>query len=169
MNNSQSLIAATATGFPLFVTADGLSDAFRQIDEHLSFTSYRPGYEFSLFHVLDVSDMTLHAVRRSNRPDADTNPYLTTAATVAAGVAGILGRIEPEAEVIGNGHAHPGGGPDFPRTMPEAIAAFRESAFARDWLGDRFVDAFAATRQSQHDDFRRKVPDVELQRFFDLG
>jgi len=36
-------------------------------------------------------------------------------------------------------------------------------------LGDRFVDAFSATRQSQYDQFRKKVPDVELQRFFDLG
>ncbi len=53
--------------------------------------------------------------------------------------------------------------------MPEAIDRLRGSAFARDWLGDRFVDGFTATRESQHDEFRKKVPDVELQRFFDLG
>ena len=29
--------------------------------------------------------------------------------------------------------------------------------------------AFVASRQSQYDEFRKKVPDVELQRFFDLG
>ena len=52
---------------------------------------------------------------------------------------------------------------------PEAIDRLRGSAFARNWLGDRFVDAFSATRQSQYDQFRKKVPDVELQRFFDLG
>ena len=43
------------------------------------------------------------------------------------------------------------------------------SAFAKDWLGEPFVQAFTATRQGQYDEFRRKVPDVELERFFDLG
>lgn len=109
------------------------------------------------------------SLRVENRlPGADTNPYLTAAATLAAGIAGILGKIEPEAEVIGSGYAQTPAR-DFARSMPEAISRLRASAFARDWLGDRFVDGFAATRESQHDEFRRKVPDVELQRFFDLG
>jgi glutamine synthetase len=110
------------------------------------------------------------SLRVENRlPGADTNPYLTAAATIAAGVAGILEQIEPQAEVKGNGHANPQEGADYARSMPEAIARLRGSDFARDWLGDRFVDAFSATRQSQHDQFAKKVPDVELQRFFDLG
>lgn len=110
------------------------------------------------------------SLRVENRlPGADTNPYLTVAATVAAGVAGIIERIEPQPEVIGNGYVQTNKGPDFARSMPEAIERLRGSAFARDWLGERFVDAFAASRQSQHDEFCRRVPDVELQRFFDLG
>jgi glutamine synthetase len=110
------------------------------------------------------------SLRVENRlPGADTNPYLTVAATIAAGVAGIIEQIEPQPEVIGNGHAHASEGPDFARSMPEAIARLRGSVFARNWLGDRFVDTFAATRQSQFDQFRKKVPDVELERFFDLG
>ncbi len=109
------------------------------------------------------------SLRVENRlPGADTNPYLTTAATLAAGIAGILGRIEPDPEVIGSGYARTPDR-DFARSMPEAIARLRGSAFARDWLGDRFVDGFTATRESQYDEFRRKVPDVELDRFFDLG
>jgi glutamine synthetase len=109
------------------------------------------------------------SLRVENRlPGADTNPYLTAAATLAAGIAGILGKIEPEAEVIGSGYAQTPAR-DFARSMPEAINRLRASAFARDWLGDRFVDGFTATRESQHDEFRKKVPDVELQRFFDLG
>ena len=55
------------------------------------------------------------------------------------------------------------------RLVPEAIERLRKSAFAREWFGARFVEAFASTRQSQYDEFRRKVPDVELERFFDLG
>ena len=77
--------------------------------------------------------------------------------------------IEPEPEVIGNGYAQDNPGPDFARSMPEAIERLKGSAFARNWLGERFVDAFVASRQSQYDEFRKKIPDVELQRFFDLG
>jgi glutamine synthetase len=107
--------------------------------------------------------------RVENRlPGADTNPYLTVAATVAAGVAGIIEQLEPEAETVGNGYAQTGG-PDYARSMPEAIHRLRGSAMARDWLGTEFVEAFTATRQDQYDTFRKKVPDVELQRFFDLG
>ncbi len=110
------------------------------------------------------------SLRFENRlPGADTNPYFTVAATLAAGLAGIQEKLEPDDPVSGNGF---GQVPDhlmFPRHMPEAIARFRTSAFARGWFGDRFVDSFAATRQSQFDYFSRKVTDAELHRFFDLG
>lgn len=109
------------------------------------------------------------SLRVENRlPGADTNPYLTTAATVAAGVAGILDRIEPDAPVTGSGYAQEAPR-SYARGMPEAIERLRDSAFARDWLGERFVEGYIATRQHQFDDFARKVPDVELERFFDLG
>jgi glutamine synthetase len=110
------------------------------------------------------------SLRVENRlPGADTNPHLTVAATLAAGLAGIAAEIDPMPEVSGNGYGQQGVGQDFPRLMPDAIAKLRASSFARDWLGEPFVQAFAATRQSQIDSFRKKVPDVELQRFFDLG
>ncbi len=109
------------------------------------------------------------SLRVENRlPGSDTNPYLTVAATFAAGIAGILEQIEPGAEVKGNGYAQTPE-QDFHRSMPEAIAALRASDFARDWLGDAFVTTFAATRESQFDQFRSKVPDTELMRYFDLG
>lgn len=109
------------------------------------------------------------SLRVENRlPGADTNPYLTAAATIAAGVAGILEGQEPDPETLGSGYAQTPPR-DFARSMPEAIERLRGSAFARDWLGPRFVEAFTATREGQYDEFRRKVPDVELERFFDLG
>jgi glutamine synthetase len=109
------------------------------------------------------------SLRVENRlPGADANPYLVAAATIAAGVAGIIGQVEPDLEVIGSGYAQEPAR-DFARSMPEAIERLRGSDLARDWLGSRFVDGFTATRKAQHDEFRRKVPDVELERFFDLG
>lgn len=109
------------------------------------------------------------SLRVENRlPGADTNPYLTVAATIAAGVAGILEGIEPDPETVGNGYTQETPR-DFARSMTTAIERLRGSSFAADWLGSRFVEAFTATRESQHDEFRRKVPDVELERFFELG
>jgi len=109
------------------------------------------------------------SLRVENRlPGADTNPYLTTAATLAAGVAGIIEQVEPDPETLGSGYAQTPPR-DFARSMPEAIDRLRNSDFAKDWLGPRFVEAFTATREGQYDEFRRKVPDVELERFFDLG
>jgi len=110
------------------------------------------------------------SLRVENRlPGADANPYFTVAATLAAGLAGIAEKLDPMAEVLGSGYEQAGAGPDFPRQMQTAIAQFSASQFARQTFGNRFVECFAATRQSQLDDFARKVPDVELQRFFDLG
>lgn len=109
------------------------------------------------------------SLRVENRlPGADTNPYLTAAATIAAGVAGIIEKAEPDPETIGSGYAQESAR-DYARSMPEAIERLRGSAFAKDWLGERFIEAFTSTRQEQYDQFRRKVPDVELERFFDLG
>ena len=128
------------------------------------------GYEnrTTCFRVVGHDEGSLRVENRL--PGADTNPYLTVAATLAAGVAGIIEQIEPQPEVLGNGHANKTeGGPDYARSMPEAIARLRASDFARDWLGARFVETFSATRQSQFDQFAKKVPDVELMRFFDLG
>jgi glutamine synthetase len=88
---------------------------------------------------------------------------------LAAGVAGIVDKIEPTGETTGNGYEQDTSGPDYARSMPEAIERFASSSFAHDWLGDRFVDGYSATRRSQYDAFRSKVPDVELERFFDLG
>ena len=109
------------------------------------------------------------SLRVENRlPGADTNPYLTAAATIAAGVAGVIEKIDPDDETIGSGYAQTPPR-DFARSMPEAIERLTQSDFAADWLGPRFVEAFTATRQAQYNEFCKRVPDVELERFFDLG
>lgn len=110
-------------------------------------------------------------LRMENRlPGSDSNPYLTVAATLAAGLAGIAGKIEPEQETVGNGYVPGvGHGADFPRLMRDSIAGFRASGLARDWLGNAFVDGFSATREAQEAEFQAKVSDTELRRFFELG
>lgn len=110
------------------------------------------------------------SIRIENRqPGSDTNPYLTVAGILAAGLAGIAEKIEPHDEVVGNGYAQEVDGTlQFPTTILEGIDKMRNSSFARSWFGDAFVDAFTVSRESQEAEFRSKVPDTELQRFFEL-
>ena len=43
------------------------------------------------------------------------------------------------------------------------------SAAARELFGERFVDTYAATRDFQEREFRARVTDQELRRFFELA
>ena len=111
------------------------------------------------------------SIRVENRlPCGDANPYLTAAATIAAGLAGMAEELEPTAATTGNGflpeaqHGKP-----LHKNMPAAIAALRASACARDWLGARFVETYSATRESQIKQFVGKSLIDERRRFLELG
>ena len=58
--------------------------------------------------------------------------------------------------------------PRAPRSLIETTRNFRESAVARDWLGDSFVDHFAATREWEHRQWQDAVTDWELKRYFEI-
>ncbi len=45
---------------------------------------------------------------------------------------------------------------------------FKESAIARDWLGDTFVEHFAATREWEWRQWLDGVTDWELKRYFEI-
>jgi len=109
--------------------------------------------------------------RVENRlPGSDANPYLFTAATLAAGLSGIEEKLEPTAPTIGNGYL-PGAaaGEPLPSDMQSAIDALASSKHARKTLGDQFVDAFVSTRSAQLESFKGKTLVDERKRFFELG
>jgi glutamine synthetase len=110
-------------------------------------------------------------MRVENRlPCADTNPYLTAAATIAAGLAGIEAQIDPTQPTLGNGYLpNARHGRALQPDMKAAIDALRSSACANDWLGARFVETYSATRESQIDQFAGKSLIDERRRFFELG
>lgn len=126
------------------------------------------GYEnrTTCFRVVGHSANSLRVENRL--AGSDVNPYFNVMATLAAGLEGVKNKIEPHAAVVGAGYGLPDV-PDYARTMPEAIERLSQSAFAREYFGERFVSAFTTSRQSQFDAFCSKVPDVELERFFGLG
>lgn len=87
-------------------------------------------------------------------PGADANPYLAFAATLAAGLDGIAGRIEPPARFAGDAYAA-AELPRVPATLPEAIAELEASALFRAAFGAEVVEHlvhFARTEQRKFDE-----------------
>ncbi len=95
---------------------------------------------------------------------ADINPYLAMAASLAAGLDGIERKLEPPAPTV---NAYAGDAAPLPRTLAAATKLFRESRMARAWLGDEFVDHYAATREWEVRQFEKAVTDWELARYFE--
>ncbi len=100
-------------------------------------------------------------------PGSDANPYLSVAASLAAGLWGIEQGLELRPETIGSGYADPSA-ERLPRTLFEATARLRESTVMRDLLGADFVDHFVATREWEWRQHADAVTDWELRRYFEI-
>ncbi|MEO8738725.1 MAG: glutamine synthetase family protein [Casimicrobiaceae bacterium] len=101
-------------------------------------------------------------------PGADINPYLAAAACIAAGLHGVEKNLKLTAKPI---HGTNEGADDVaraPRTLIETTRNFRNSRIARDWMGDDFVDHFAATREWEWRQWLDGVTDWELKRYFEI-
>ncbi|WP_411879234.1 glutamine synthetase family protein [Polaromonas sp. YR568] len=100
-------------------------------------------------------------------PGADVNPYLAMAAVIAAGLHGVEKGLKLGAPITGTnaGAEHI---PRAPRTLIETTRIFQKSAVARDWLGDTFVDHFAATREWEWRQWLDAVTDWEMKRYFEI-
>jgi glutamine synthetase len=101
-------------------------------------------------------------------PGADVNPYLAMAAVIAAGLHGVEKGLKLSAPPITGTNQGAEHIPRAPRTLIETTRVFRESAIARDWLGDTFVDHFAATREWEWRQWQDGVTDWELKRYFEI-
>lgn len=101
-------------------------------------------------------------------PGADVNPYLAMAAVIAAGLHGVEKGLQLTAPPITGTNQGAEHIPRAPRSLIRATHNFKESAIARDWLGDTFVDHFAATREWEHRQWQDAVTDWELKRYFEI-
>ena len=101
-------------------------------------------------------------------PGADMNPYLGTAAMIAAGLHGIEKGLKLTAPPITGTNQGGENIPRAPRTLIETTRIFQQSKIARDWLGDTFVDHFAATREWEWRQWLDCVTDWELKRYFEI-
>jgi glutamine synthetase len=101
-------------------------------------------------------------------PGADVNPYLAMAAVVAAGMHGVEKGLKLTAPPITGTNQGAENIPRAPRSLIRSTQNFKASTVARDWLGDTFVDHFAATREWEHRQWQDAVTDWELKRYFEI-
>ena len=101
-------------------------------------------------------------------PGADMNPYLATAAVIAAGLHGVEKGLKLTAPPITGTNQGAENIPRAPCTLIETTRIFEKSKVARDWLGDDFVDHFAATREWEWRQWLDGVTDWELKRYFEI-
>ncbi len=107
------------------------------------------------------------SARVENRiPGADANPYLAFAATIAAGLHGIQGKLK--APKLYEGNAYDDATlPQVPRTLREAVEELERSTVARAAFGDRVVDHYLHTARLEQQAFDQAVTDWELMRNFE--
>lgn len=107
------------------------------------------------------------SLRVENRlPGADVNPYLSFAAAIAAGLAGIERRLPPPTTFSGDAY-NTGGLPNVPLTLEEAIGEFEKSELARRAFGDEVVEHYLHAARTEVRKFREVVTCWELDRHFE--
>lgn len=100
----------------------------------------------------------------SRTPGADMNPYLALAAALAGVGYGIEQEVTPPAQVVGDAYREPAV-QRVPNSLDKATALLKDSAVAKDWLGDEFVNFYAETRVWESEQHRAAITDWELQRY----
>ncbi len=107
------------------------------------------------------------SLRLENRiPGGDVNPYLATAATIAAGLAGIEEGLELEPAHEGNAYGDTQA-VRVPTSLGEARELWHDSAFARATFGDDVVDHYANMATVELAAYGRAVTDWERYRGFE--
>ncbi|WP_299495602.1 glutamine synthetase [uncultured Shewanella sp.] len=100
---------------------------------------------------------------------ADANPYLALSAALASGLYGIMEQLEPYPQVKGNAYEQPQ--PDalnLPCSLWDAAKNLRQSAAAKLFFGEAFVEHFATTREWEEREYRKHVSDWEMIRYFEI-
>jgi glutamine synthetase len=102
-------------------------------------------------------------------PGADTNPYLTLAFALAAGLRGIEeGLTLPEPFLGGSPAEMPTSGASLPTSLGASAERLRSSATARGLFGERFVEHFATLCLNEENSLRAEVGAAERARYIEV-
>ncbi|MCS6498322.1 glutamine synthetase, partial [Burkholderia thailandensis] len=89
---------------------------------------------------------------------ADCSPYLVIAATLAAGYIGITQRLEPSEPLASDGYDLPY---QLPRNLEEGISLMAACAPLAGILGEKFVKAYLALKETEYEAYFRVISSWE--------
>jgi glutamine synthetase len=112
------------------------------------------GYE-NRTTALRVPASVAAARRIENRvAGADANPYLTMAASLAAGLAGMDEQLVATPPIDDSGYNH---ARTLPLSLPEAQSQMAASASARRLLGDSFVTGYTSVKAMEFESYQNEI------------
>jgi glutamine synthetase len=89
---------------------------------------------------------------------ADANSYLAIAASLACGYLGMLEGLKPTDPLSGSAYDLPY---SLPRNLEESLRLLRDSRPLIDLLGERFVLAYTAVKETEYETFLRVISSWE--------
>lgn len=140
-----------------------------------------PGYEAPCYLAWSASNRSalirIPAARgQSTRvelrcPDPSTNPYLTLAVCLAAGLDGIEKGMVPPAEITDNifamdaktREAH--GIESLPGSLYEALTELKKDKVICDTLGEHVLSQYIAGKEKEWDEYRTRVSNWEIEKY----
>jgi glutamine synthetase len=97
--------------------------------------------------------------------DPAANPYLYLASQILCGLDGMERKLEPPPSTD---MPYAVDAPLLPRSLAEAVAELKQSAFFRGVLGDHFVDWFVTIKEAEIARFHAEVTDWEHREYFEV-
>jgi glutamine synthetase len=89
---------------------------------------------------------------------ADANPYLSIAASLGCGYLGMIEGLKPTEPITGSAYDLPYA---LPRTLAESLRMLRDCRPLVELLGERFVAAYSAVKENEHETFLRVISSWE--------
>ncbi len=89
---------------------------------------------------------------------ADANSYLAIAASLACGYLGMIEGLTPSEPIAGSAYDLPF---SLPRSLEESLRLLRDCRPLIDILGERFVLAYTAVKENEHETFLRVISSWE--------
>jgi glutamine synthetase len=142
-----------------------------RVCESLSGTSWAPAYVAQGPNNRTTALRTLHGRFEWRVPDSAANPYLVTAALIAAGLDGVDRKLEPPAECTDDlfdlplAEVRARGIALLPQSLGEALDALEADELLRTALGDTLSGEFLKLKREEVEAWRHHVSDWELQRY----
>jgi glutamine synthetase len=141
------------------------------VGESLSGTTWAPAYVAHGPNNRTALVRTLPGRFEWRLPDASANPYLATAALIAAGIDGIERGLDPGPACTDDlfnlslAQIRERGVPLLPQSLGEAVVALEADSVVRGTLGETLAAEFIRLKRAEWTDYARHVSPWELDRY----